>query len=198
MKKYQIIYADPPWSFKNYSDKWHKESESSKWVGKKYNCMEKQGIRNLPIKDITDSNCVLFLWVTNPSLEEGLELIKSWGFKYKTVAFTWVKKNKVSDSFFWGMGFWTRSNCELCLLATKGIPKRVAKNVHQIIYTPIERHSKKPDQVRKRIVELMGDLPRIELFARQKTEGWDAWGNEVESDIDLTANVVSENERGER
>ena len=83
------------------------------------------------------------------------------------------------------MGYWTRANAEFCVLATKGKPKRMAKNVHQVIVSHIEEHSKKPDEARRRIVRLMGDLPRIELFARQKSAGWDVWGNEVESDIIL-------------
>jgi N6-adenosine-specific RNA methylase IME4 len=114
-----------------------------------------------------------------PCLPEGIDLIKKWGFEYKTVAFVWTKKNKKADSLFWGMGYWTRANSELCLLATKGNIKRIAKNVHQVVQTPIREHSQKPDEVRDRIVQLMGDLPRIELFARQKTDGWDVWGNEI-------------------
>jgi len=93
----------------------------------------------------------------------------------------WVKRNKKSPTWFWGMGRWTRANAELCLLATHGKPKRINAGVHSVIDTPIEAHSKKPDEARKRIVKLCGDLPRIELFARQKTEGWDVWGNEIES-----------------
>ena len=105
--------------------------------------------------------------------------IKAWNFKYKTVAFTWVKQNKKSDSYFKGLGYWTRANPEMCLLATKGNPKRIGKSVDQLIISKLQNHSKKPDDVRNRIVELCGDLPRIELFARQKTPGWDVWGNEV-------------------
>ena len=185
MKKYQIIYADPPWSFKNYSDKWHKNRVGSKWVGNQYDCLTKQDIRDLQVSNVCHENCILFLWVTMPSLIEGIELCKEWGFEYKTCGFVWVKRNKVSPSWFWGMGFWTRANAELCLIGTKGHPKRLAKNVHQIIDTPIQRHSQKPDCTKDKIVQLMGDIPRIELFARQKTEGWDVWGNEVESDIIL-------------
>jgi N6-adenosine-specific RNA methylase IME4 len=147
--------------------------------------MTKEEIQNLPISEIADDNCVLFLWVTFPCLPEGLELINKWGFKYKTCAFNWVKKNKIADSYFWGLGYWTRANSELCLLATKGNPKRVSKSVHQIIDSKIRRHSQKPNETRNKIVELCGDLPRIELFAREKVEGWDAWGNEIESDIIL-------------
>ena len=156
-----------------------KKNINSKWVGKKYKCMDKLSIGNLPINEIADKDCILFLWVTMPSLIEGLALIEKWGFKYKTVAFTWVKKNKKADSLFWGMGFWTRANTELCLLATKGSPKRVSASVHSVIYSPIREHSRKPDEARDKIVQLMGDIPRIELFARQKVEGWDCWGDEV-------------------
>lgn len=114
-----------------------------------------------------------------PKLDECWELIKNWGFEYKTVAFVWVKRNKKAPTFFWGMGRWTRSNAELCLLATKGKPKRINASIHSIIDTPIEAHSKKPQEVRDRIVKLVGNLPRIELFAREKSDGWDVWGNEV-------------------
>ena len=95
------------------------------------------------------------------------------------MGFVWVKRNKKSPTFFTGLGYWTRSNPEYCLLATKGSPKRISKSVHSVIDTPLQQHSKKPDVVRDRIVELCGDLPRIELFARQKAEGWNAWGNQV-------------------
>ena len=147
--------------------------------------MSKEDIQALPIKDLAEDDCMLFLWATYPCLLEALELIPAWGFTYKTVAFTWVKRNKISPSWFWGLGMWTRANAEICILATKGNPKRISKGIHSIIDTPIEEHSKKPDEVRNRIVQLCGDLPRIELFARQKKDGWDAWGLEVESDINL-------------
>tara|TARA_R110001592_G_scaffold622_1_gene3256 strand:- start:108 stop:647 length:540 start_codon:yes stop_codon:yes gene_type:complete len=173
-KKYNIIYSDPAWTFKN----WNKDQEK---VLRKvpYATMKDEDIKNLPVKNITDNNCILFLWVTYPKLLDGIETIKSWGFEYKTCGFSWIKKNKKSNSLFMGMGYWTRSNNEICLLATKGKPKKISSSVHQVVYEPIREHSRKPDCVRNRIVELCGDLPRIELFARQKTDGWDAWGNEV-------------------
>jgi N6-adenosine-specific RNA methylase IME4 len=141
--------------------------------------MKKEDIQQLPIKGLCADDCVLFLWVTFPCLEEGLELIKVWGFKYKTCGFTWCKRNKKSDSYFVGLGYWTRANAEICLIATKGKPKRVSKSVPQICDARIMEHSKKPTEIRGRIVDLCGDLPRIELFARQYAEGWDCWGNEV-------------------
>ena len=116
-------------------------------------------------------------------MQEAFQVLETWGFTYKTVAFVWVKQNRKSDTIFTGMGYWTRANAEICILATKGHPKRIHAGVHQVILGHIEEHSKKPDEARDRIVRLMGDLPRIELFARQSPEGWDVWGNEVECSI---------------
>lgn len=147
--------------------------------------MNIKDICNLPVEKIASKDCILFMWMTFPTLQESLKVIDSWGFKYKTVAFVWIKQNKKAPTLFWGLGFWTRANAEICILATKGNPKRISAKVHQVIISPVEEHSKKPDETRKRIVELVGDLPRIELFARSKTKGWDVWGNEVDSDIDF-------------
>lgn len=179
-RKYSVIYADPPWHYKVYSKKGAGRSAESH-----YPTMNVEDIKALPVAGIADKDCALFLWVTFPCLLEGLEVIKAWGFAYKTVAFVWVKQNKKSDSLFWGMGYWTRCNAELCILATKGSPKRVDAGVHQVIVSHIEEHSKKPQEARDRIVQLMGDVPRIELFARTRPEGWDVWGNEVDSDISM-------------
>lgn len=195
--KYNIIYADPAWSFKTYSDK-GKEKKSAE---NHYPCMKIDDIYNLPVSNIAEKDCILFLWVTNPLLKEGLKTIEKWGFTYKTIAFVWVKKNKKADTPFWGLGYWSRANVELCLLATKGKPQRVDKGVHQIIETfedfetetivsPIRKHSQKPEEVRLKIIKLCGDLPRIELFAREQKEGFDVWGNEVENSIDIKLNLV--------
>ncbi len=172
-KKYNIIYADPPWSYKD------KALAGNRGAGCKYETQDLNWLKQLSVNEIADKNCILFLWVTMPKLNECFDLIKSWGFEYKTVGFTWVKRNKIADSWFWGMGRWTRANSELCLIATKGKPKRINAGVHSVIDTHIEKHSKKPDITRDKILELIGDLPRIELFARNKTEGWDVWGNEI-------------------
>jgi N6-adenosine-specific RNA methylase IME4 len=142
-------------------------------------------IKALPVGELADKNCALFMWLTFPCLYEALDVLKAWGFQYKTVAFVWVKQNRKSNGLFWGMGYWTRANGELCILATRGQPKRISPRVHQIIISHVEQHSKKPDEARDRIIALMGDIPRIELFARQATKGWDVWGNEVNSDIAL-------------
>lgn len=147
--------------------------------------MDINEIKALPVGQLAAVDCALFLWVTFPCLYEALDVLDAWGFIYKTVAFVWVKQNRQSDGLFWGMGYWTRANAELCILATRGRPRRKSAGVHQIILSHVEQHSKKPDEARDRIVALMGDLPRIELFARQKSPGWDVWGNEVESSITL-------------
>ena len=179
-KKYSVIYADPPWQFKAYSQKGMGRSAENH-----YPTMGIDAIKALPVGELADKDCALFLWVTFPCLREGLAVLDSWGFTYKTVAFVWVKQNRKADSLFWGLGYWTRSNTEICLLATKGSPRRASAKVHQVILSHIEEHSKKPQEARDRIVQLMGDVPRIELFARSRAEGWDAWGNEVDSDISM-------------
>lgn len=173
-KKYNIIYADPPWSFKTYSDKGKGRSAENH-----YPCMKIEDIKALPVESLCKKDCILFIWVTFPCLQQGLETIKAWGFEYKTCGFTWVKKCKKSDGWFFGNGYWTRANAELCLIATKGSPKRVSASVRQICDARVREHSRKPDEIRDRIVELCGDLPRIELFARQHFDGWDCFGNEV-------------------
>ena len=112
-------------------------------------------------------------------LREALKVIEAWGFTYKSIAFQWVKQNRSGNGYFFGLGRWTRGNTEPCLLAVKGKPKRISAGVGQLVFSPLRKHSQKPDEVRDRIVELMGDLPRIELFARETAPGWDSWGNEV-------------------
>ncbi len=144
--------------------------------------MKETDLKKIPVKEISADDCILFMWITMPKLNECFDLIKAWGFQYKTCAFTWIKTNKKTNSFFWGMGNWTRANAELCLIATKGKPKRESARVHSVIMSKIREHSKKPDEARDRIVELCGDIPRIELFARQAADGWDCWGLEAPED----------------
>ena len=176
-KKYQIIYADPPWSYKD------KALAGNRGAGCKYKTIEQKDLKSLPVGSIADKDCILFLWVTMPKLNECFDLISAWNFKYTTCAFVWAKKNKIADSWFWGMGSWTRANAELCLLATKGKPKRINAGVHSVVDSKIIDHSRKPDEVRKRIVDLCGDIPKIELFATKHIEGWDSWGDSI-NDID--------------
>ena len=175
--KYHIIYADPPWQYR--------QSKGQGVAENHYPTMSVKEICNLPVSSIADKNSALFLWTTFPQLPEAFQVMSAWGFTYKTVAFVWVKQNKSGNGFFFGLGYWTRSNAEICLLGVKGHPKRLSKKVHQLIISPIEQHSKKPDVTREKIIELVGDLPRVELFARQETPGWDIWGNEVTSSLSL-------------
>ena len=172
---YSIIYADPPW---------HYTAKKVQGAAEKhYPTMSIDELCALPVAEIAAPDSALFMWATFPQLPEALRLIKAWGFNYKSVAFVWLKKNKKANSWFYGLGFWIRGNAEICLLATRGHPKRQAADIHQLIISPIEAHSKKPDEARDKIVALMGDLPRVELFARQTPLGWDVWGNEVEPTI---------------
>ena len=167
-----MIYADPPWRYAQ------KNLPGS--AEKHYPTMSINDLCALPVAELAAPDCALFLWATFPQLPEALRLIKAWGFQYKSAAFVWLKKNRKADSWFYGLGFWTRANAEVCLLATRGRPRRQAANVHQFIISPIEAHSKKPEEAREKIVALLGDVPRVELFARRTSPGWDVWGNEVE------------------
>jgi N6-adenosine-specific RNA methylase IME4 len=177
MKKYQIIYADPPWVYKDKSKSHGGGAESH------YLCTSTEELAKLQIP--SEDNSVLLMWCTYPQLEEGLKLMNAWGFKFKTVAFTWVKINK-DGSIYMGMGRHTRANAEICLLGVKGkgIP-RLNAGIYNTQLHPRTKHSEKPKAFMKNIEMLYGNVSRIELFARQKREGWDCWGNEVESDIEL-------------
>ncbi len=188
-KKYKIIYADPPWQYRVYSQKGQGRSAENH-----YHTMNIKDIMALPVDKIADKDCILFLWITFPCLKEGIEVMERWGFKYKTCGFNWVKRNKKKNTYFMGLGFWTRSNSEVCLIGTKGQPKRVSKSVLQICDARIMEHSKKPAEIRERIVELCGELPRVELFARDKVKGWDSLGDEIDGkDIREAFREVIEN-----
>lgn len=188
--KYTVVYADPPWRYDHCRSK-------AREIENHYPTMEIEDIVNMPIKRIAKNDSVLFIWGTFPKLRECFEVIDGWGFNYRTVAFVWIKTNKKTnvmqtsflpqDNFdsFWGMGNWTRSNAEICLLATRGNPKRMRADIHQVIYSPIQKHSQKPHEARKRIELLMGGVEKIELFARERRRGWDVFGNEIKSDIDI-------------
>lgn len=192
--KYQIIYADPPWS---YSDK-----GCSGAAAEHYGTMTVAEIAALPVKEIADKTAVLFLWATYPKLDEALAVIKAWGFTFKSIAFQWVKLNKAADKAalskalgtsatieealkkvcFFGLGRWTRGNSEPCLIAVKGKPTRQSASVGQLVFAPLGKHSAKPAEVRDRITQLVGGGSRIELFARTAADGWDCWGNEAPKD----------------
>lgn len=177
-KKYDIIYADPPWEYKQSGS----EKNSRGMAKQHYQTMKTQDIAVLPIQKLCTDSAICFLWATFPNIAEALTIMKAWGFTYKTAAFVLVKKNKCGSNF-WGMGQYTRANAEVCLLGvskkTKASEQVKSHKIHQIVESIVGRHSEKPNEVREKIVQLLGDIPRIELFAREQVDGWDCWGNEV-------------------
>jgi len=170
-KRYSVIYADPPWSYRD-------RSMNRGGSARHYETLLVKDVMLLPVQRISASDCMLFLWTTCPILPVALSVMTAWGFSYRTVAFVWVKTTGKGD-LAWGMGHWTRANAELCLLGINGKPKRVSAGVHQVVMSRRLEHSRKPAEVRDLIVQLAGDVPRIELFARERVPGWDAWGKEV-------------------
>lgn len=194
-KKYKVILADPPWQYFN------PKNNDPSMGGITYDTMPVEDIMKMPIQELCDKDCALFMWATMPKLKEAFQVIESWEFNYTTCAFVWIKLNKnagfiektinkikyiiIEGGFYSGLGHWVNGNAEICLFAKKGHPKRNKKNVKQLIFSPLRHHSAKPVEVRNRIVELMGNVPRIELFARDRVDGWDAFGNEIESDITI-------------
>lgn len=181
---YGVIYADPPWSFKTWSGP--EKSLASRGTVAPYKTMSMDELRALPVADLAADNCMLICWIVWPTLPEALQLIKDWGFTYKTCAFSWMKADVSTVNLFpdevdarMGLGYYTRSNSEVALLATRGKPKRKSAYVRQGIIAPIREHSRKPDGVHGRIEELT-DGAYCELFGRQLRSGWDVWGNQTE------------------
>ena len=168
-----MIYADPAWEY-------------DRTIGQgvaidQYDTISQEELKKLQIAKLADNNCLLFIWATFPKLIEALEVIGVWGFEYRTVAFIWIKLNKKNNTPFFGIGSYTKSNAEICLLATKGKPHQfvIDNSISQVIMSPLREHSRKPDEIRDKISQLVGKVNKIELFARDKKEGWKVWGNEV-------------------
>lgn len=190
---YSVIYADPPWQYRDTCDSGERGAEH------KYPTMGLADLRRLPVSELADDDAMLFMWATGPLMREAFELIAAWGFDYIGFAFVWVKLTLEGEALLagrhegapprditrMGMGHWTRANAEVCLLGVRGRAWRADASVRQVVLEASGRHSAKPDEVRRRIVRLCGDVPRIELFARERVPGWSAWGNEVESDVRL-------------
>jgi N6-adenosine-specific RNA methylase IME4 len=175
------ILADPPWAF----PKWSGLAVPAR-AAQPYKFMTMQEIAALPVADVAASDCVLFCWVTWPMLLDCINTIQEWGFTYKTCGFAWIKANNTQADFFqeelkaeMKLGYWTRSNSEVCLLATRGKPKRVNADVRQAIVAPTREHSRKPDGIHERVERLVAG-PYLELFARQKRPNWTVWGNQTE------------------
>ena len=177
-KKYNIIYADPPWEYKQKQINFQHYDKGKKYinsVNEHYPTMSKKELFNMKnaIQNISNNDCLLFMWATCPNLDIAIDLGREWGFEFKTVAFVWDKQRT-------NYGFYTLSQCELCLVFKKGkIPKKRVNNVKQFLSEYVGRHSKKPKEIRDRIDKMFNIYPRIELFARQTCEDWDCWGNEV-------------------
>jgi N6-adenosine-specific RNA methylase IME4 len=172
---YAALLCDPPWHWAVRSPKGDGRS-----ARQHYGTMSLDEIKALPVADLAAKDCALFLWAIDSMLPHAFEVLKSWNFEFKTVGFTWIKQNLKSDGFFTGMGYWTRCNPEQCLLATRGSPKRLNKDVRQLVIAPRREHSRKPDEVRSRIERLVGG-PYVELFARSRAPGWDvAFSDEPE------------------
>jgi N6-adenosine-specific RNA methylase IME4 len=171
--KYGAILCDPPWRFRTWS-----ETNQRKAASRYYALMTFDELLALPVKEYAAEDCALFLWAINPMLPQAFQAIERWGFTYKTVAFTWAKKTPTGRAWHMGLGYWNRQNTEQCLLATIGKPKRIARDVRQLLVAPRREHSRKPDEVYRRIERLVPG-PYLEMFARQHWDGWDAFGDEI-------------------
>ena len=182
---YSIVYADPAWDYAGRTQQNGKESTGSSLTH--YPTMKLDEMKQLQIP--TEKDCLLFMWSSSPHLQQAIELMNAWGFEYKTIAFVWDKQ-RVNP------GYYTMSQCEVCLVGKKGkIPSpRGARNIHQFISELRGRHSAKPSEIRNRITEMFPTQKKVELFAREVVEGWDRWGNEVESTIKLASSQPSQQE----
>ncbi len=185
---YGAILADPPWRFEVWSGetavKARDSASSYTSLNVHYQTMAQAEIEALPVQDLAAADCALFLWISWPLLPQAMALIEAWGFTYKTCAFAWMKANARQVEMFqddvipsMGMGYWTRANSEVCLLATKGKPKRLSASVRQGIISPRREHSRKPEEIHRRVESLVSG-PYCELFSRQQRVGWDTFGNQ--------------------
>jgi len=175
MSKYSVLYADPPWDYAGKTQ--HTSGEFKEGMSAKdhYNTMTLEELKNLKIQEKTEDDCLLFLWTSSPHLEQALELMKAWGFDYKTIAFVWDKQKT-------NPGYYTLSQVEICLVGKKGkFPTpRGSRKERQFLSEMRGVHSKKPDEIRQRITKMFPTQKKLELFARQTSDGWDVWGNEVD------------------
>ena len=180
--KYQLLYTDPPWHFRVHSPK----GESRSAV-QHYPIMSMDSLINLPVQSMAEKDSVLLMWIIDPMVEQGYQLMRAWGFIPKTVGFYWVKENTKSAGYFTGLGYYTRANPEQCILGTrgKGLPRK-DKSVKRLIVAPRGRHSEKPVQAYEGIERLFGNVTRLEMFARRQREGWDVFGNQVQNSISMS------------
>lgn len=188
---FRCIVADPPWHFRARTALQTRNFQSARDAEKHYSTMGVDDIKALPVRDIADKDAHLFLWVTGPCLRQAFEVMEAWGFRYSAVAFTWVKLKRSFDArqlrvlptlesdLHVGLGLTTRKNAEFCLLGRRGNAHRNAKDVREIIMSPVREHSRKPDEQYGRI-ERYCDGPYLEMFARQQRPGWSSWGNQTD------------------
>lgn len=181
---YNVVYADPAWKFKLRG----KRGADDRSPERHYVTMTVKEMAILPVREVVAKDCFCFMWTSGTYLQKAMALLGQWGFTYSTIVFTWVKLKPgmgtqafmTEKDFTMGLGYSSRKNTEIVLLGRRGHPKRVAKNVRELIFAERREHSRKPDETRHRILQLAGDVPRLEMFAREQTEGWDAWGNEID------------------
>lgn len=173
-ERFAVIYADPPWDYKGQLQHAGAGNGDSGGAIRHYGTVKTRNLMQLPIGEIADENCLLFMWATSPHLDQAIDLGKAWGFAWATVAFVWQKGKS-------NPGFYTMSENELCLVFKKGkIPRpRGARNIRQTIKEVREKHSKKPEEARERITAMFPEQKKIELFARQRVVGWLSWGLEA-------------------
>jgi len=182
--RYQCVLADPPWHYQNYASKPGTVHSRARGSQKHYPTETIESLCGLHVSDIVEDRAVLFMWATWPLIEDAFTLIRAWGFTYKTLAWEWVKTNRIKGNYFMGMGNYTRSNTEPCLLAFRGKPLPVSvHNISSVMVSPKAEHSRKPDYQYEIVESLYPELSKVELFARRKRDGWVSWGNEIESDI---------------
>jgi N6-adenosine-specific RNA methylase IME4 len=173
---YGVILSDAPWRFVTY-DKATTVTSRGKKIH--YRTMTLDAIKALPVADLAAPDAVLITWISSPLLLAALDVVRAWGFEFRTFGFIWAKTTRSGQPAI-GMGYWTRAGAEVALLATRGKPKRVSRAVRQLILEPRREHSRKPDRIYHDIERLVGDVPKIELFARQRRPNWSAWGDEVD------------------
>lgn len=190
-RTFACVSADPPWSFKARTALQSENWSSRRDVEKHYPVMDLEAIRALPVADVAAADAHLFIWTTGPCLPQTFDVIESWGFRYSSVAFTWIKTKRsrgaqarfvssddLERELHVGLGLTTRKNAEFCLLARRGSPRRLAKDVREVIIAPVREHSRKPDEAFARIERYCAG-PRLELFSRESRPGWRAWGLEA-------------------
>lgn len=173
--RYGAILADPPWAFRTWSGK---TGTPHRTANDHYGTVALHGLASLPVRDIAAPDAALFMWAVDSHLDAAIDLGRAWGFRFKTLAFVWAKTTARGTHRI-GMGYWTRKQCEVCLLFTRGKPRRRSKGVRQLICAPRREHSRKPDDIYDRI-EALVDGPYCELFGRQEWPGWTAWGDQVQ------------------